>query len=156
LDQARCARWRRVEELDGTFQNVMRYQIRNSDLPWPRKSAAQTAICLLISFAGGIAFAQEVAPAVGVGVRAATPEEIRRSIEAEDRLIQATQPIAGLPQRLAYYIRRELPAFSVLGQSDATPDNWHYATEHGQPSPFICFGDFDGNGLEDAAVVLRE
>ncbi len=71
-------------------------------------------------------------------------------------MIQSTEPIEGLPQRLAYFIRKQLPSLSVLGHSDATEESWQHAKGQGQPSPFICFGDFDGNALEDAAVVLRE
>ncbi len=111
---------------------------------------------LLTFFVGMAASGQQATPGIGVGIRSATPEEIRRSIETEDLLIQSTEPIEGLPQRLAYFIRKQLPSLSVLGHSDATEESWQYAKGQGQPSPFICFGDFDGNALEDAAVILRE
>ena len=121
--------------------------------------AMRTALCavslLLYFLSAAASYGQQTPPKAGIGVRVATPEEIKQSIEAEDRLIQATQPIEGLPQRLAYYIGKELPLLSVLGRSDATSDNWRNSAENGQPSPFICFGDFDGNGLQDAALILR-
>jgi len=102
------------------------------------------------------AWAQQLAPGAAIGVRAATPQEIQRSIEAEERQIKGAPSIAGLPKRLAFYIQRELPSLSVLDRTDATEENWRLALERGQPSAFFCFGDFDGNGLEDAAVILRE
>ena len=111
---------------------------------------------LLYGLSTAASYGQQTPPKVRIGVRVATPEEIKQSIKAEDRLIQATQPIEGLPQRLAYYIGKELPSLSVLGRIDATSDNWRNSTENGQPSPFICFSDFDGNSSQDAAVVFRE
>lgn len=120
------------------------------------QKATCTASLLLLCLLSATSYGQQALPRAGVSVRAATPEEVKQSIEAEDRLIQATPPIEGIPQRLAYYITRELPSLSVLGRIDATGETWQNATEHGQPSPFICFGDFDGNSLQDAAVVLRE
>ena len=117
-------------------------------------AGALAAACLLKG--SETAWAQQPSSGVAIGVRAATPQEIQRSIETEERQIEATPAIAGLPKRLAFYIQRELPSLSVLDRSDATDENWRLALERGQPSAFFCFGDFDGNSLQDAAVILRE
>jgi len=102
------------------------------------------------------AAAQQSSSGVGIGVRTTTPPEIRRSIEDEEHQIEATPATAGLPKRLAFYIHEKLPALSVLERRDATDDDWRLAMERGQPSAFFCTGDFDGNGLQDAALILRE
>jgi hypothetical protein len=100
---------------------------------------------------------QKVLPRAGVGIRAATPEEVKARLKQEEERINAEPPIEGLPRRLSYYLRTQFPRFSVLTREEATEGNLKFATsELGQPSPFICFGDFDGDGLEDTALLLRE
>jgi hypothetical protein len=118
------------------------------------RAAGICTACLLIGSLN--AAAQQSLSRAGIGVRTATPAEIKRSIEDEERQIEATPSIEGLPKRLAFYIHEELPALSVLERRDATDDNWRLAMERHQPSAFFCFGDFDGNGLQDAALILRE
>ena len=117
-------------------------------------AVAFAAACLLTGSLN--AWEQQSPSGAAIGVRVATPQEIKRLIEAEERQIEATQAIAGLPKPLAFYIQRELPSLSVLDRRDATDDNWRLAMDRSQPSAFFCFGDFDGNGLQDAAVILRE
>src|SRR5262249_1095474 len=83
-------------------------------------AGALAAACLLAGSRN--AGAQQASSGAAIGVRAATPQEIQRSIQAEERQIEATPAIAGLPKRLAFYIRRELPSLSVLDRSDATDE----------------------------------
>jgi hypothetical protein len=109
-------------------------------------------VCL--STAGGQA--QQEPPAAKASLRAATPDEVQRQIEFEERLVQATIPFAGLSRRLSRHIRVTLPELDILGRADTTADNWRIAQAAGQPSPFFCSGDFDGNALEDTVALLRD
>ncbi len=103
------------------------------------------------------AHGQEKPVRPGIGIRSLTPEEVLRRIQEEEAKINAEQPIPGLSRHLSYYLRKRFPDQQVLTRDDATEDHYRSATtELGQPSPFICLGDFDGDGFEDAAVVLRE
>ncbi len=91
------------------------------------------------------------------GIRLATPGEVAKQLKEEEEQINAGPRVDGLARRLVYYLRTRFPRLSVLTHDEATEENLGFATsELRQPSPFICFGDFDGNGLEDAAVLLRE
>lgn len=90
-------------------------------------------------------------------IRAATPEEVKKGLEDEAAAIEAEQAFEGLDKRLSHYIRAKLPSLTPLSREDATADNLRFANaELGQPSPFICAGDFAGDGLEDTAVVMKD
>lgn len=93
----------------------------------------------------------------GIGMRLATPEEVEKQLREEEAKINAAPSVGGLPPPVSYYLRKRFPTLSVLTRADATEENLRFATaELGQPSPFVCLGDFDGNGLEDAALVGRD
>jgi hypothetical protein len=92
-----------------------------------------------------------------VGIRAATREEVAHRIHEEAEAIKAEPPVAGLSRPVSYYLRIQLPNLVPLTREDATEENFRFATsELHQPSPFACFGDFDGDGLEDVALVTRD
>lgn len=93
-----------------------------------------------------------------------TPEQMETlmrekeaKVREEEEQVKAEKPIAGLSQRLSFYLRTRHPALEVLTRDDATDENFHWATsELHQPSPFTCMGDFDGSGIDDTAILLRE
>lgn len=82
----------------------------------------------------------------GLIIRGATPAEVERQIQEEKRLANAEPSIGGLSRPLSYYLRTNQP--------DLTP----VLTRHGasQPAAIACVGDFDGNGREDIAVLVKE
>ena len=91
------------------------------------------------------------------GIRAATPEEVAKQIRDEQDAIQAEAPVAGLSRSVSYYLRIHWPNLVPLTPDEATAENLHFATtELHQPSPFTCVGDFDGDGREDVALVVRD
>lgn len=109
-----------------------------------------------VSFLGPDAPAQQP-PGAAVGVRAASPEEVKKGIEDEEAAIEAEPSFDGLSKRLSHYIRTKLPSLVPLSREDASAENVRFAmTELGQPSPFICNGDFAGDRLEDTAVVMKD
>ncbi len=110
---------------------------------------------LAAALVAGTAMAAE--PGARVGVRTATPTEIERRLQQREAEIVAEQPLGGLSRRLSHYLRNRRPDLIVLTAADATADNRRFASEQlGQPSPFVCHGDLDGNGLEDSIAILRE
>lgn len=84
-----------------------------------------------------------------------TPEWVKARIEEKERLIAAEPSLEGLPQRLSYELRTLWPDYQVLRREKADPESLRWVEErHGQDSPYVCLGDFDGDGLEDAAVIV--
>ena len=72
-------------------------------------------------------------------------------------MIKVEPPVAGLSRPVSYYLRTHLPTLTPLTPDDATAENLRFATaELHQPSPFACVGDFDGDGREDVALVMRD
>lgn len=86
-----------------------------------------------------------------------TPKQIEKQLHEEEEKVKAEKPLPGLSQHLSFFLRTRHPELSTLTREDATEDNFRWATaELYQPSPFICAGDFDGNGLDDTALILSE
>ncbi len=118
------------------------------------------------ALAAALALAALLPPTVGAqppavmpraGIRAATPEEVAKRIREEEETIKAEPPVAGLSRPVSYYLRTRLPNLAPLTRDDATEETFRFATtELHQPSPFACVGDFDGDGLEDVALVARD
>jgi hypothetical protein len=119
--------------------------------------SAVAALAVLAALLLGPGARAQQSPGAAAGVRAATPEEVKKGIEDEEAAIEAEPAFDGLSKRLSHYIRTKLPSLVPLSREDATAENVRFATtELGQPSPFICKGDFDGDGLEDTAVVMKD
>lgn len=124
---------------------------------WSSDFSALAAFAVLAIFLLGRDARAQQSPGAALSIRAATPEEVRKGIEDEAAAIEAEPAFEGLNKRLSHYIRTKLPSLVPLSREDATAENVRFATtELGQPSPFICNGDFDGGGLEDTAVVMKD
>lgn len=91
---------------------------------------------------GSDAHAQQPRDAAAA-MRQATPEEVRQRLEAEEAAIAAEPAIDGLDKRLSHYLRTRLAGLAPLSAG-------------GDAAPFICTGDFDGDGREDTAIVLQD
>src|SRR5262245_13519765 len=99
----------------------------------------------------------QTAPVPRAGIRLATPEEVANRIREEEDAIKVEPALAGLSRAVSYYLRTQLPNLAALTGDDATEQNVRFATtELHQPSPFACTGDFDGDGREDVALVVRD
>lgn len=62
-----------------------------------------------------------------------------------------------IPQPLSVYLKERLPNFVPVRRGEAMKELLQYfGAEIKQPSPFVCSGDFNGDGLEDFALVLRD
>jgi hypothetical protein len=86
----------------------------------------------------------------------ATSEDVGRRLQEKAATIAAEPPVEGLSRRLSHYLRTRSPDLSLVTRDEAGEANLRFATsELGQPSPVVCSGDFDGNGLEDTALVTR-
>jgi len=61
-----------------------------------------------------------------------------------------------IPESLATYLKESYPDLSILPKDRAIGELLQYFANEikGQPSPFVCSGDFDGDGREDYALVL--
>lgn len=98
---------------------------------------------------------EEEQPRLGIIAIKPTPEWVKARIEEKERLIAAEPSLEGLPQRLSYELRTLWPDYHVLRREEANVVSRDWLEEqYGQVSPFVCLGDLDGNGLEDAAVIL--
>ena len=63
-----------------------------------------------------------------------------------------------LPGRLAALLRERFSDLELLGPANATEDVQVFLRSRRvrQSSPFACEGDFDGDGLQDTALLLRD
>jgi hypothetical protein len=122
-----------------------------------RKDALAVALALTAALLQSAAGAQPPTVVPRAGIRAATPEEVAKRIREEEDAIKAEPPVAGLSRPVSYYLRTRLPNLAPLSRDDATEELFGFAaTELHQPSPFACIGDFDGDGLEDVALVAKD
>ena len=78
-----------------------------------------------------------------------------RAFSAERKIKKDTGVI---PKSLSLYLRDHFPNLSILPKDRAEKDLLKYfASERiKQPSPFICPGDFNGDGLRDFVLLLRD
>ena len=63
-----------------------------------------------------------------------------------------------LPGRLAALLRERFSDLELLGPANATEDIKVFLRSRRvrQSSPFACEGDFDGDGLQDTALLVRD
>jgi len=61
-----------------------------------------------------------------------------------------------IPESLATYLKENYAGLSILPKDRAIDELLRYFAKEirGQASPFVCSGDFDGDGREDYALVL--
>lgn len=69
--------------------------------------------------------------------------------------IQSTKtgPVLVLPQPLSNYIKAKFPRFRVPGPNDMI-GNWAQYKTKKDAVPYACWGDFNGDGLTDVALIL--
>lgn len=122
-----------------------------------RRGALLAVLALAAALVPPATDSQPPPAAPGARIRAATPEEVAKRIRDEEDTIKAEPPVAGLSRPVSYYLRTRLPNLAPLTRDNATEQHARFATIglH-QPSPFACVGDFDGDGLEDVALVARD
>ncbi len=122
-----------------------------------RRNALAAALALATAWLPPGARAQAPTVAPRAGIRVATPDDVAKRIREEEEVIKAEPPVAGLSRPVSYYLRTHLPTLTPLTPDDATAEHRRFATtELHRPSPFACVGDFDGDGREDVALVVRE
>lgn len=78
--------------------------------------------------------------------------------DAEKQSREAQLEFAGIPRTLLQYLDDHLPNFELPKNEEADPTILQGFTLRGskQPSPFACSGDFNGDGLKDFALLLRD
>jgi hypothetical protein len=95
-------------------------------------------------------------PPAAAGVRVATPEEVRQRLDAEAAAIAAETPFGGFDRALTHYIRTNLPALEPVSRADAMAFLGASPEDFAASPPFVCHGDFAGDGLEDTAAIMRD
>jgi hypothetical protein len=128
---------------------------------WRRPWHNVVALAGMIALTGGllpvVAEAQPAPVVPRAGLRLATPEEVAKRLSEEAAAIEAEPPVVGLSRSASYYLRLHWPNLVALAPDEATAENLRFAaTELHQPSPFTCVGDFDGDGREDVAVIVKD
>lgn len=63
-----------------------------------------------------------------------------------------------VPRSLSIYLRDHFPDLSILPKEEAMDEILEYFASEKikEPSPFVCSGDFNGDGLRDFALLLRD
>lgn len=112
---------------------------------------------IVLALGGALAACADATPRYQIVAVQPPPEDVRARLDAKAEEIAAEPQVEGLPRALSYWLRMRHPEYQVLRASVADPAMARYAADDlGQASPFVCFGDFDGNGLEDAAAIVRD
>ena len=84
-------------------------------------------------------------------------EKREKQFREDEGKVKAAKSIPGLSRHLSLYLQTHFTELRVLTRDDASEENYRLATsERHQPSPFICLGDFNGDGLQDTAILLRD
>lgn len=120
-----------------------------------RRDLAVLAVVVLGPAAAPQAQERSPGPPAAAAIRQATPAEVKARLDADEAAIAAEPAFDGLDKRLSHYIRTTLPTWAPLSGA-AAPASAGRAAKRGQASPFICRGDFDGNGLQDTAAMMKE
>lgn len=115
------------------------------------------ALAVAVCVGGTLTSCADEAPRYQIVAIQPTPNEVRERLDAKAAEIAAEPQVEGLPRRLSHWLRTRHPDYTVLPRASADAYMARYAVEDlGQESPFVCFGDFDGNGLNDAAAIVRD
>lgn len=63
-----------------------------------------------------------------------------------------------VPKSVSSYVHEQLPGLSILKKESTSSDVVRYLTmkKVKQSSPFMCSGDFNGDGLKDVALLLKD
>ena len=94
-------------------------------------------------------------PPAAAGVRVATPDEVRRRFEAA-AAIAAETPFDGFDRALTHYVRTTLPLLEPVSRENALAYLGASPADFAAAPPFVCHGDFTGDGLEDTAAIMRD
>ena len=123
-------------------------------------SPRMTIIFLTLTAIGGAILCARLAaaqsPPAAAGVRVATPDEVRQRLEAEAAAIAAETPFDGFDRALTHHIRTALPALEPVSRADALAFLGASPEDFAASPPFVCHGDFIGDGLEDTAAIMRD
>ena len=104
--------------------------------------------------AGDPATAQS--PTTTAAVRVATPDEVRKRLEIEAAAIAAETPFDGFDRALTHYIRATLPSLEPVSRENALAYLGASAADFAAAPPFVCQGDFTGDGLQHTAAVMHD
>ena len=119
-----------------------------------------TIIFLTLTVVAGAILCARLAAAqslsAAAGVRLATPEEVRQRLDAEAAAIAAETPFDGFDGGLTHYVRANLPALEPVSRADALDFLGASPEDFAASPPFVCHGDFTGDGLEDTAAIMRD
>jgi hypothetical protein len=120
-------------------------------------TARSFSLWFIIAIAAGTAVQPATAQSpTAAAVRVATPDEVRQRLEAEAAAIAAETPFDGFDRALTHYIRASLPALEPVSRADALAHLGALPAELASAPPFVCHGDFTGDGLEDTAAIMHD
>lgn len=121
-------------------------------------TARSFSLWFAIAIAAGTAVQPATAqsPTAEAAVRVATPDEVRQRLEAEAAAIAAETPFDGFDRALTRYIRASLPALEPVSRADALAHLGALPADLSTAPPFVCHGDFTGDGLEDTAAIMHD
>jgi len=110
-----------------------------------------------IAIAAGMALQPATAQSpTTAGVRVATPDEVRQRLDAEAAAIAAETPFEGFDRALTHYIRTTLPSLEPVSREDALAHLGASAADFAASPPFVCNGDFTGEGLQHTAAIMHD
>ncbi len=112
------------------------------------------AVVIAASMAADPAKAQS--PTATAAVRVATPGEVRQRLDEEATAIAAETPFEGFDRALTHYIRTTLPSLEPVSRADALAHLGALPAELAAAPPFVCHGDFTGDGLEDTTAIMHD
>ncbi|HEV2551658.1 MAG TPA: hypothetical protein VGU20_30390 [Stellaceae bacterium] len=95
-------------------------------------------------------------PTSTAAVRVATPDEVRQRLEAEATAIAAETPFDGFDRALSHHIRTTLPSLEPVSRENALAYLGASSADLAVAAPFVCHGDFTGDGIEDTAAIMRD
>jgi hypothetical protein len=114
--------------------------------------------CFAIVIAAGMVGSPTSAqsPTATAAVRVATPDEVRQRLEAEAAAIAAETPFDGFDGALTHYIRTTLPSLEPVSRENALAYLGASTADFAATSPFVCQGDFTGEGLQHTVAIMHD
>ncbi len=120
-------------------------------------AARSLSLWFAIAIAAGMALQPATAQSPPTAtVRVATPDEVRQRLDAEAAAIAAETPFAGFDRALTHYIRTTLPSLEPVSREDALAHLGASAADFAGSPPFVCNGDFTGEGLQHTAAIMHD